>query len=757
MSLPGTPIIYYGDEIGMGDNIYLGDRNGVRTPMQWSADRNAGFSTANPQQLYLPPIIDYEYHYETVNVENQTRNPSSLLNWMKRIISIRKRHPALANGSLEFLYPENPRVLAFLRRSAGETVLVVANLSRLAQFAELDLSAFRGCVPLELFGRSLFPRVGELPYLLTLTPYAFFWFALCPRQEAPLRVGDGDGRPGVVETEVPVLSVSGEWDDILRGPARRALEQALPRYLRERRWFAGKPRAVQSARIADAIHLRELKQPIEGYFVLVDVDYADAEPQTCLIPLGFGSEEQFETLGPHAAHRVVARMEVERNGFHQTGMLYDLVGDEDFSQALLEIIGSRRTFQGAEGAIHGRPSSAFRRLRGPADEPLKTTVLKGEQGGSQVVYGDRFLLKLFRRVEQGINPDVEIGMYLADQAGFPHTPPVAGTIEYRVPDHLPATLAVLQGYIPNQGTAWDYSLKSAAGYFERILADLSASPSPQDTAALPMLVELAGAEIPPAARQRIGPYLQSVELLGRRTAELHIALSAEAEDRAFAPEPFSKLYQRSLYQAARHQAVRSLELLARRLEVLPEEDRGEAQRLLGRREDLIRRLHRLVGREIVATRIRCHGDYRLGQVLFTGDDFVIMNFEGELAQPLSQRRIKTSPFRDVAGMLCSFDYACRAALEARIAGLVVPESDYAILEQWVRFWVGWTSAAFLRAYLEAAEGQAFVPRPRDAVQTLLDVYLMEKYLEELQYELNNRPDWAWIPLQGVWRILSQTE
>lgn len=753
MTLPGTPVIYYGDEIGMGDNIYLGDRNGVRTPMQWSADRNAGFSSGNPQQLYLPPIIDFEYHYETINVETQRKNPNSLLSWMKRLIAMRKHSKALTCGTLEFLYPENTKVLAFLRRCEDDIVMVVANLSRFAQFVELDLRQFEGSTPVEMFGHIQFPRIGELPYLLTLTPHSLFLFGIRQPRSISDQPPESIGIWNSPQAELPVLHVSGDWDEVIKGPDRQALERLLPVFLCSRRWFGGKAKTIQSTRIVDAIAMSPTAAELEAYLLLVQIEYAEAEADMYLVPLAFGSEERLQWTDTAATKSIIARLQVEHGGSRTTGILFDPMGEEEFSEALLDLIGARRVLSGWSGKVIGRPGRSFRRLRGPESEPIPSQAFRGEQTNSTVLFGQRLLMKIYRRLEAGVNPDVEISAHLTDVVNFSSIPPLAGTIEYRTDRHQVRTIGLLQGFVANEGNAWDFALDSLRGYFEKILGDALLAEPPEEDCPRGTLLELCKAEVPQTAQRLFGGFLQSAELLGRRTAELHIALSVDTNDAAFSPEPFSRLYQRSLYQGVRNQTTRALDLLARRAESLQVETRSAAQALLARRDEIFRHLRGIVDRGITATRIRCHGDYHLGQVLYTGNDFVIIDFEGEPTRPISERRIKTTPFRDVAGMLRSFDYACHAALEAQLSGMVVQERDYAILDRWVRLWVGWTSAAFLKSYLTVSGDAAYIPRPREAVQALLELYLIDKALYELQYELNNRPDWAHIPIKGLQRIL----
>jgi maltose alpha-D-glucosyltransferase/alpha-amylase len=731
-SLPGTPVLYYGDEIGMGDNFYLGDRNGVRTPMQWSPDRNAGFSRANPQRLYLPVIVDPEYHYEAINVEAQLANPHSLLWWMRRLIALRKRHPAFSRGTIEFLAPENHRVLAFLRRNEGETILVVANLSRFVQHAELDLSAYRGATPVELFGRSAFPPVGDSTYPMTLGPHNFFWFSLVTEPGQFGRPRQGAAGEAAEQAAVPVLAIEGSWRSFLADGAWRDLEILLLDVLPTRRWFGGKARTLRSVEIREAIPLGE-----SGLLALLFVDYTDTEGETYALPLAFAPQ----TADPAA---VVARLE---SGTPEgTGFLYDPLGEPAFSRALLEAIARGGRFRGDQNDLVGTAGPVFAELRGEGD--LEPVPLRAEQSNTSVRFGDRLVLKLFRKLEPGINPDLEIGHFLTDETTFRHSPRVAGSLEVRQRGQEPLTLGILQEFVPNEGDAWGYTLDALGRYFDRARTGWGRGEHGPAPALAGSLLDLAERELSADDLERLGTYLPNVELLGERTAELHIAL-ASGQGRDFVPEPFSELYQRSLFDSMRTLAKKNFRLLQQRLERLPERGREAARRVLEREEAAVERFRRLVGPKLSAERIRIHGDYHLGQVLYTGKDFVIIDFEGEPSRSLSERRLKRSPFRDVAGMLRSFQYAAYMRLaEEAAAGAASPE-----LEGWALYWERWISASYLRAYLKRVRGASFVPGSRDELELLLDVYILEKAIYELGYELNNRPDWVWIPLRGILQIL----
>jgi maltose alpha-D-glucosyltransferase/alpha-amylase len=740
-SLPGTPVIYYGDEIGMGDNVYLGDRNGVRTPMQWNSDRNAGFSRANSQKLYLPVIIDPDFHYEALNVEAQQNNPNSLLWWMKRTIELRRRYGAFGRGTLEFLYPENRKVLAYVRRFQNELILVVANLSRIAQYVELDLSAFKGMQPVELFGQTEFPGIGELPYLLTLGPHAFYWFSLEPQRVADVEVSAAT-RPAVLAS----VRVDGDWEIIFReGPARAVFERALGPYLRERRWFAGKSRRIKSVDLMDAVPLTGSSNP--AYVVLAAVEYTEGDPELYALALAVASGKQAEQLVREQPHAVVARL--TSRGQEDTGVLYEALRDREVCRALLQAVTRRRRFKGEAGELAAFPTRALRGLVDP-EVALEPAMMRAEQSNTSVQYSDRLVLKFFRRLDEGVNPELELGSFLTLRSRFENTAPVAGALEYRRDADRGLTLGILHAYVHNEGDAWCYTLDHLGRYFEQVLARSRAQqPSPEAGAYLTALLESSVSDL---ARELVGPYLESARLIGQRTAEMHQALAADHEDPSFAPEPFTAHYQRSIYQAMRNIAGQSLQSLHSRLRHLPAPLRREAQQVLDSEAEILRRFRLVLERKISAMRIRIHGDYHLAQMLFTGKDFVIIDFEGESGRSISERRLKRSSLRDVAGMLRSFHYAAYTRLFGHEGG-VVRREDAATLEPWARFWVHWVSVVFLRSYLERAGAAAFLPKGKEELQVMLQAYLLEKAMGELAYELTHRPDWVRLPLHGILQLL----
>jgi len=753
-SLPGTPVLYYGDEIGMGDNYYLGDRDAVRTPMQWSGDRNAGFSRANPQKLFLPVIIDPGYHYETVNVESQEESRSSLLWWMRRIIALRKRWKVFGHGSIEFLHPENGKVLAFLRELDDQVVLVVANLSRFVQAVELDLSRFRGSTPVEMFGRTDFPEVGELPYLLTVGPHNFYWFSLEWRDGREQATGASDG-PAAPRIELKRDAEA--WARSQEG--REALAGVLSADLPRRRWFGAKSRRIQGARIADAGSMRARVKDLTSYLALLEFDYADGESDLFFLPLALASSERAVGLLGRESPSVVAELSRSRSGGEAHWTIFEGQHDPEVAKGLLELArkkSSVRLTGGAGGEIVGwmTPGSTRALRKASAGEPR---ALKGEQSNTSIVYGDSAILKVFRRVEAGVNPDLEVSRHLTEDVGFKHTPRLLGAVEYVPPRGETLSLCMVQEYVENEGDAWTYVVDQALQFLERAPhhAESLARVSRGEPGSAG-LIESARDGQPGEAESLLEQFAVNAELLGTRTAELHAALATAGENEAFEPEPFTKLYLRSLYQAMRNSARRTIAMISKRAKGLEGAAAQDASRVAASEKEIVGRLERVSKLGADALRIRRHGDYHLGQVLWTGKDYVIIDFEGEPARSLGERRLKRSPVSDVAGMLRSFQYAAYTGLErVRERGLLDAADDEVDFTKWTRLFERWSASAFLRAYLEQSDNdeRTLIPRDDASLATLLEAWLIEKAMYEVRYELDNRPNWVGIPLRGILELL----
>jgi maltose alpha-D-glucosyltransferase / alpha-amylase len=734
-SLPGTPVIYYGDEIGMGDNFYLGDRDGVRTPMQWSADRNAGFSDANPQRLYLPLILDPQFHFESVNVELQSRNTSSLLWWMKRMISTRKKYKAFGRGDMKFIESENAKVLAFTRTYEDQVMLVVANLSRYSQAAELDLEAYKGYVPVELLSRNRFPIVKEdIPYFFTLDSYASQTFLL----EKVHPEMDNDQRLRVIELQ--------KWKDLLNREVLEELEtQVLPNYMMRLRWFGGKGRGLENVRIIDhaAIPLNENSVII----LLLEASYRDGLPDMYQLPVAFGKGQFSFKLQDNCPQSVITLLKV--NG--EEGVLFDAIYGYDMQQAIIQNMSNHQHISLQNGEIVFTGSKLLKKHL-QEHEKVRPRVLSAEQSNTSITYDNTFYLKIYRKVDQAINPDVEITHFLTKEAGFKHIPAYIGNIEWRTNNREHMVLGMMQEMVKSTSDGWAYILDRLDDFNEKVLSHINSTPSPANKTG-DLMAPAAYEEIPEDIKELVdGTVAELIRLLGIRTGQLHLALASDKESPAFKPEDFSLHYQRSLFSSLQSLVRVAFQSLSRNLKNLPDDVKTEAQQVLGMKDEILQVLKRIYDHKIDVTKIRIHGDYHLGQVLFTGKDFLILDFEGEPARGYSERRLKHSPLRDVAGMIRSFHYAAYGSL---YLDNQIRKEDIGKLIPYIEQWYHYMSGFFMRAYLKTVDGSAFVPKDEEDLQILMQTFLLQKAIYELNYEINNRPDWVLVPLRGIKSIVER--
>lgn len=716
LSMPGTPILYYGDEIGMGDNYYLGDRDGVRTPMQWSLDRNGGFSRANPQALYLPIIQDPNYGYQAINVESQEHDPSSLLNWMRRIVAVRKEHPAFGRGSMTLLYPGNRKVLAYIREHEGEKILCVANLSRAAQAVELDLSPWKGTVPVELAGRSTFPPVGELPYLITLPAYGFYWFVLADEAQAPHW---HQQLPEILPEFITLTTRDGRVDTALKDRNIGQFEgDVLPQFLKLQRWFGAKDRAVRDA----SLHV--LGEMGEGRHVLAVAEVTlDGSTQSYFLPMSARWGEENITHGAPKLSYTIAKL----RRTNRVGALIDGAVDEDLAKRLLDGLRSNASLDVAnDGKVLFRSSEALAAI-GEAGEPRPLAV---EQSNFSIGFGDEVVMKIYRRLRSGLQPDVEVARFLTEVSHFENTPAFLGSVDYQPRDGEATTLASAFAFVRNQGDAWAVVTEALKREVEDGLRrddQPVAAPEPQPI----------GYTFP----------LSIGEVLGRRTAELHRALAVETDDPAFAVEPITSEDLKGWVAEARAEAEDILGRLQGAQRSLTGATLTSAERLLQSRDALLERIGRVAGMPASGRRSRIHGDYHLGQVLVAQNDVMIIDFEGEPRRSLEERRGKYSPLRDVAGMLRSLDYAASTVARASAAEQLERAEGHA----WR--WREAASAEFLGAYFTSLKGCATAIEDEDLARALLDLFVIQKAVYEIGYELANRPDWLDVPLDGLLELL----
>jgi maltose alpha-D-glucosyltransferase/alpha-amylase len=719
LSMPGTPVIYYGDEIGMGDNIHLGDRDGVRTPMQWSSDRNGGFSRANPASLVLPPIMDPLYGFQAVNVEAQAADPHSLLNWMRRMLAVRKQFRAFGRGTQRFLYPGNRKVLAYLREwSEGdeeETVLCVYNLSRSAQAVELDLSNFMGRVPVDMVGGSVFPPVGQLTYLLTLPPYGVFWFLLAA--EASLPTWHSPAPEPLPEYATVV--VRHNITEMLESPAREILEtDSLPAYLPKRRWFASKGEMLRDVKISYGVPLPGADDPV--LFAEVTAK-AGNRNESYTLPLGIVWEDDISSV----LVQQLALTRVRRG--RRVGYLTDAFAVDGLARGLMSGL-RRAVHKGAQidlpdgGKLMFRPTSLVKNLRLP--ENAEVHRVSAEQSNSSLVLGEMVVFKLIRRVQAGIHPEGEMTRYLTEN-GFANTAPLYGELLRLDSDGVPHTLALAQGFVRNQGDGWGWTLD----FLARTIDELAVT-----------------GEEGAAHMDAYANYAAFAAAIGTRLAEMHAVLAQPTNDEDFAPEPAEERIVREWVESATDQLTDAFATL-RAINQWPDaETEVLALNLLQQEAALHEVITTLAdaGRGSLCTRV--HGDFHLGQVLVVQGDAYIIDFEGEPARPIDQRRAKGSPIRDVAGLLRSFDYAAAAAAQSNIAtSPQAAERRGPLLERFRRE----ATKTFLQAYREVLSTTGTPWVADDAEEMLLDLFLIEKAAYEIRYEATNRPAWLAIPIRGL--------
>ncbi|MFD1744130.1 maltose alpha-D-glucosyltransferase [Rhizobium helianthi] len=716
LSMPGTPVLYYGDEIGMGDNIYLGDRDGVRTPMQWSPDRNGGFSRADPARLVLPPVMDPLYGYEALNVEAQSVDQHSLLNWTRRMLALRGRHPAFGRGSLRFLTPGNRKILAYLREYDGETILCVANLSRLPQAVELDLAEFQGRVPIELTGMSPFPPIGQLTYLLTLPPFAFYWFQLVAEADGPAwRTEPPEQMP-----DLQTLVIRRDMTELVDEPhlVQTLSREILPSYLQKRRWFGAKGEHLKHARFVSAmpmgithnILLGELEAELEGH------------TETYLVPL----TPAWDDTQPSALAQQLALARIRQG--RRVGFLTDGFSTEAMARGVIRGLCERSVISGRAGTLEFLGTDQLDCMSLADDMPVRW--LSAEQSNSCLIIADMAMIKLIRHISPGIHPEVEMTRYLTE-VGYQNTAPLLGEVVRTSPEGQRFTLMIVQGAIRNQGDAWNWMLTN----LRRILDDIGIS-----------------APDPEAQIDLLKPLVDFSGTIGKRLGELHAALAQDTDNQNFVPLPALEENCELWRASAVGQIDRALDILEEEIGHLDPDVAAMVAPLIAQRQHLMELAAHLSRAAEGTMMIRNHGDFHLGQILVAESDAYIIDFEGEPARELAQRRAKTIPLRDVAGLLRSLSYlAATAELETE----AVAETDTPERSTIIRSFVEAAETSFLENYFQAAATSPNLQVDDNRRRQMLDLYLLEKAAYEIAYEARNRPKWLPIPLRGFAAIVER--
>ncbi len=733
-SLPGTPIIYYGDEIGMGDNYYLGDRYGVRTPMQWTSDKNAGFSHCNPQQLFLPVILDYEYNYEAINVESQERNYASLLWWMRRVIATRKNHKAFSRGTIRFINSNNPKILSFIREYEDEAILVIINLSRYSQAVELELEEYAGYTPIEVFSQNHFPIIGKNPTTFTLQYRDHFWLELTKVEQAEYFQGN--------KSQYMKFSRK-EWNS-LGTELTVKIRKYFIEYMLHSRWFRGKARKIKGLTLLDVFILT--KENFNTYLFFAQMDYVDSQSENYVLAGKLAFNKEAHDIQKSYPQAVIAMVEAE----DRKGIFYDAAFSESFQQLALQLIFARGKIKGQHGELTGSPGKYLRKNLQKTEMPLTSNLLGVEQSNSSILYNQRFFLKFYRSPDEGSNPELEIIQNLTEKTSFENLPPYAGTLIYNRNPSESYSLGILTGFIPNEGNAWELTERFNEQYFENILIHRQQFSEPPGY--IPGMMEDYEPDDSKLLKDLAGYFfVEMIEKLGQRTAQMHKGLASITSDDLFKPENFSLLYQKSINQSFRTLIKKTNAEFRINFKQLKGQTKELCTKVLSNEDMLLAVIKNLLESEkIRSQKIRVHGDYHLGQVLFTGKDFIIIDFEGEPARSLSARKLKYCPFKDVAGMLRSFHYAIYMAYFK----MKTRESEItSILEPWIEHWYHLTCYHFLKSYLEEAGNAPFIPEKESQIESLLNLFLIEKSIYETSYEINNRPDWLIVPLNGLDKII----
>ena len=721
-SMPGTPVIYYGDEIGMGDNFYLGDRDGVRTPMQWSPDRNAGFSNTNPQQLYLPVILDPEYNYEAVNVETQRHNTSSLFWFMKHLISIRKKYKAFGRGDMKFINVDNPKVLAFTRTYENETLLIIVNLSKFFQPAEIDLAEYNGYTPVEIFSKNSFPAIKEnAPYFFTLAAHSFQWFLLEKTEQHPVK-----------KEELPVVQLR-DWEELLEEETQDLLaNEILPMYLKKTNWFTARDKSIYKIDIIEYIPIRLKKE--HAQLLLLEVTYKSGLPENYLLPLAYAKDEIANHLLQEFPQAVVAKLKL--NG--EEAILCDAFYMPAMQHWLFENLAKNETHTFKRSAIVFRSRSEIKKHIRQQKEIRSRIHSTKYQNNTAITYDNRFFLKLFRKIDMEINPDLEISEYLSHEK-FPYTPTYLGSVDWKFKKGT-YSLAMMQAMIENHGDGYSYMQERVNNYIERILA--ADKEVLRELEKKGSFIEPVGYDQLPVEWQNLlgGRASDQCRLLGIRTGQLHLALAQAKTVKAFIPENFSLHYQRSLFSSMLATIRETFQTMQKKKTVLDDNGKKEIEDLLHRKNEMQAISKKIYNKKFEVIKIRIHGNLSLTQILLTGKDVAIHDFGGIASRNYSDRRLKRSPLRDVAAMIRSFYYA---AYEEFLASGHLAGKDIHHFFPYAELWSHYMSSFFVKAYLETVQDSHFIPHSKKDFKIMLHNFLMEKALMALKYELINRPEKIW--------------
>lgn len=728
-SLPGTPVIYYGDEIGMGDNYYLGDRDGVRTPMQWDPGINAGFSHANPHKLYLPLIIDPEYKYENVNVENQLQNSNSLLWWMRRLIKMRKRFKAFGRGKITFLECDNPKAIAFVRTFGEEKILVVANLSRYAQAAHVEMQVVKDLIPVEVFSQNKFPKITAAPYPFTLSPYGYYWFKLVEDVE----------NISIIPVNEGVVPDIKKWEELVSVNYRDTLkDEILLPYLSNQLWFNKRNRKIESLKIFDVIPINGHKHKFIGFTVILEVTFFEGLYEKYRLAIGFTSGREERMLLQDYADSVLTRIVYDG----RKGVLFDASYSDNYRKTMLQLAKKNANIQTEYSTVIFRSNDLLKNILKDKSLEKNNRLLESRYNHVIIQYNKKYIVKLYRKIDRGTDRDVEICKYLCEKKNFNFVPKYLGQIEYIKKGDITRTLAMFQEYVPNYGTAWQYFSDALNRFYERVSIYGGEIELPPIEGLLSEPLKFENLSDP--TQELIGgAHIEHIRLLAQRTAEMHIALGENPLHDDFEPEEFSLHYQRSLFSGYKTLVRSAFDLLSQHVDEFPENHQEEISVLLGLREKLLTKLKKIYHHKIESVKIRPHGNYNLNALLFKEGDYVITNFEGDPTFSLTERRLRKSALTDIASMIKSFHYVAYSAL-------LQNEPSGRLAEHWFHNF----GQIFLANYKDHVKGRTFIPGDAD-FRMLIDVYLIDRYLGDMTWELSqSNKKQSIIPIRGVLKVMN---
>jgi maltose alpha-D-glucosyltransferase / alpha-amylase len=730
-SLPGTPVIYYGDEIGMGDNFHLGDRDGVRTPMQWDPGRNAGFSKANPHKLYLPLIIDPEYKYETINVENQLGNSNSLLWWTRRLIKMRKRFKAFSRGKITFMECDNPRAIAFVRTYKDEKILVVANLSRYAQAASVEMKSIKDLIPVEVFSQNKFRKIGSSPYPFTLSPYGYYWFKLVEDEENISIIPQNRG-------EIPVIK---KWEELLNPNYKDILKgDILLPYLSNQLWFNKRHRKIESLKIFDVIPINGKTHRFEGFTLILEVTFFEGLYEKYRLAIGFTSGKEEKMLWRESPDSILTRIDYDG----KKGVLFDASYSENYRKTMYQLLKKNSVVQTETSSVVFKSNDKLQQILEDKKLEKENKLVESRHNHVIIQFNKKFIIKLYRKIDRGTDRDVEICKYLCEKKNFRFVPEYLGQIAYARKGDITRTLAMFQEFVPNYGTAWQYFSDALNRFYERVsvYGGEIELPAIEGSLARPLKYE----QFSNPTQELIGgAHIEHIRLLAQRTAEMHIALGTNPEHEDFETEEFSLHYQRSLFSGYKSQVRSAFDLLKNHVSEFPKNHQEEINTLLKLKDVLLKKLKGIYDHKIEAVKIRPHGNYNLNAILFNDGDYVIINFEGDPSFSLTERRLRKSPLTDLASMLNSFHHVAYSAL-------LQNEPSGRLAEHWFHNF----SQIFIANYKENVRSQPFIP-VEDDFNMLIEIYMIDRYLANIEWELMQKhKKQAIIAVRGILKIMNKS-